>query len=165
MQSTTLIDVHSHLYDNDLVHDLKKHLKKAKESNIQKIILVAEDLETSKQILQLTANNDMLQPCIGVHPCNVSSKNQILEMCDLIMKNQKKLVGIGEVGLDFSPYFVKSTETMTTEERKELQRWALSKFVELSLKLDLPLNVHSRSAGRPVIDLLQKCGKAEARIG
>jgi len=158
MSQIKLVDVHSHLYDNDLVHDLNTHLKKAYEANIRKIILVGEDLETSKQVLQLSKNNDMLQACIGVHPCSVSSKNQILEMCDFIQENQKHIVGIGEVGLDFSPYFVKETETMTTEQRKELQRWALSKFVELSLKLDLPLNVHSRSAGRPAIDLLKKCG-------
>ena len=62
------------------------------------------------------------------------------------MKHTAQLVAIGEVGLDY--WLAKE------EADRELQRAIFSRFIELSIELDLPLNVHSRSAGRQTIELL-----------
>jgi TatD DNase family protein len=67
-------------------------------------------------------------------------------MVTFIRQNHEQLLGIGEVGLDF--WIVKE------EDKRALQREIFTRFIDLSLELDLPLNVHSRSAGRHVIDLL-----------
>uniref|UniRef100_A0A8C4J5S4 Putative deoxyribonuclease TATDN3 n=1 Tax=Dromaius novaehollandiae TaxID=8790 RepID=A0A8C4J5S4_DRONO len=99
-------------------------------------------------------------PCLGVHPVqDVSPEEQrsvTLKDLDaalpLIERYKDKLVAIGEVGLDFSPRFA------STDEQKEGQRQVLTKQVELARRLDLPLNVHSRSAGRPTINLLKEQG-------
>jgi TatD DNase family protein len=64
----------------------------------------------------------------------------------LIRDRREELVAIGEVGLDH--WQVKQ------EDRREIQREILTRFVRLSEELDLPLNVHSRSAGRHVVALL-----------
>lgn len=50
------------------------------------------------------------------------------------------------------------------ETNKEIQRWALTQFVNLSKEYDLPLNVHSRSAGRPTIQLLQENGATKVNL-
>jgi TatD DNase family protein len=67
-------------------------------------------------------------------------------MISFIRSQHSKIVAIGEVGLDY--WAVKEA----TE--KELQRAIFISFVHLALELDLPLNVHSRSAGRHAVELL-----------
>ena len=59
-------------------------------------------------------------------------------------------------GLDRS--FVKE------EESREVQKEIFRFFVKASLELDLPLNVHSRSAGRAVIDFLTTHGALKVQL-
>ncbi|MEQ2259433.1 putative deoxyribonuclease tatdn3, partial [Xenotaenia resolanae] len=100
-------------------------------------------------------------PCLGVHPVQEGSPEQqrSASLRDLdaalpvIEKYKDQLVAIGEVGLDFTPRFVSS------ESDKENQKQVLILQAQLAKALDLPLNVHSRSAGRPTIHLLKEQGE------
>ena len=67
-------------------------------------------------------------------------------MVSFIRSERERLVAVGEVGLD---YWV-----VQDEGERELQREIFSRFIDLALELDLPLNVHSRSAGRHAVGLL-----------
>jgi TatD DNase family protein len=68
------------------------------------------------------------------------------EIINLIREHRPRLAAIGEVGLDHWK--------VQDDEGRKLQREIFSRFIDLSLELDLPLNVHSRSAGRAAIELL-----------
>jgi len=57
-----------------------------------------------------------------------------------------KIVGIGEVGLDWFP------------KRREEQIGPFKEYIALAKELDLPIVVHSRSAGKHAIALLEECG-------
>jgi TatD DNase family protein len=65
-------------------------------------------------------------------------------------------VAIGEVGLDY--WVIKN------ESKKQLQRDIFSSFIDLSREVDLPLNVHSRSAGRHAIALLRERGASRVQL-
>ena len=73
-----------------------------------------------------------------------------------IRNNRARLWAIGEVGLDF--WIAKKPED------RDRQTNIFSMFVDLSLELDLPLNVHSRSAGRHVIDILLSRGAKRVQL-
>ncbi|XP_078351827.1 putative deoxyribonuclease TATDN3 isoform X3 [Oculina patagonica] len=101
---------------------------------------------------------DFIAPCVGVHPVQSLCPDRSATLEDLdgveefIRENHEKLVAIGEVGLDFTPRFI------SKEEDKDVQREVFSRQIKLAQELDLPLNVHSRSAGRHVIEMLQEHG-------
>jgi TatD DNase family protein len=87
----------------------------------------------------------MLKPAAGLYPTYLDL-SQAHGMADFIRQNRSHLAAIGEVGLDY--WVVKEGPD------KELQKEILKLFVELSKELNLPLNIHSRSAGRHAIALL-----------
>ncbi|XP_049724323.1 putative deoxyribonuclease TATDN3 isoform X2 [Elephas maximus indicus] len=141
--------------------DLDDVLKKAKKANVTALVAVAEHSGEFEKIMQLSERySGFILPCLGVHPVqglppegqrSVTLKD--LNMALPIIENYKdQLLAIGEVGLDFSPRFA------STDEQKEEQKEVLIRQVQLAKRLNLPLNVHSRSAGRPTINLLREQG-------
>nr|XP_044998180.1 putative deoxyribonuclease TATDN3 isoform X2 [Jaculus jaculus] len=155
------VDCHCHLSDPDFDSDLDDVLEKAKKANIMALVAVAEHSGEFEKIMQLSERyTGFILPCLGIHPVQgLSPENQrsvTLKDLDvalpIIEKYKDRLLAIGEVGLDFSPRFA------GTDEQKEEQRQVLIRQVQLAKRLNLPLNVHSRSAGRPTISLLHEQG-------
>ncbi|XP_069117508.1 putative deoxyribonuclease TATDN3 isoform X2 [Argopecten irradians] len=70
----------------------------------------------------------------------------------IIEKNIDQITAIGEIGLDFQP------RICVRPEDKDIQRQVLKMQVDLAIKHNLPVNVHSRSAGRPTIAALKEFG-------
>ncbi len=75
-----------------------------------------------------------------------------------IEKHVDKLVAIGEIGLDFTPKYIK------TGADKDQQKKVLVQQIELAKKHDLPINVHSRSAGKQTLDVLIENGVEKALL-
>jgi TatD DNase family protein len=67
-----------------------------------------------------------------------------------VRAHRRDIAAIGEVGLDY--WWVKDAG------RRRAQRALLEEMAALSRELDLPLNVHSRSAGHYTLDLLLAAG-------
>ncbi|XP_038946528.2 putative deoxyribonuclease TATDN3 isoform X3 [Rattus norvegicus] len=154
-----LVDCHCHLSAPDFDSDLDDVLEKARKANVMALVAVAEHAGEFEKIMQLSERyNGFILPCLGVHPVQELSpeKTRSVTLKDLdvalpIVENYKdRLLAIGEVGLDFSPRYA------GTHEEKEEQRQVLIRQVQLAKRLNVPLNVHSRSAGRPTISLLRE---------
>ncbi|KAM9613103.1 putative deoxyribonuclease TATDN3 isoform 2-T2 [Trichechus inunguis] len=156
-----LVDCHCHLSAPDFDRDLDDVLEKAKKANVMALVAVAEHSGEFEKIMQLSERySGFILPCLGVHPVQgllpEDQRSVTLKDLDIalpIIENYRdQLLAIGEVGLDFSPRFA------STDEQKEEQRQVLIRQVQLARRLNLPLNVHSRSAGRPTINLLLEQG-------
>ncbi|KAM6218386.1 putative deoxyribonuclease TATDN3 isoform 3-T3 [Rhynchocyon petersi] len=156
-----LVDCHCHLSAPDFDQDLDHVLQKARKANVVALVAVAEHRGEFEKIMELSKRySGFILPCLGVHPVqglllqdqrSVTLKD-LDEAVPIIEKYRDQLLAIGEVGLDFSPRFA------NTDEKKEEQRQVLISQVQLAKRLNLPLNVHSRSAGRPTINLLLEQG-------
>ena len=140
-----LIDVHAHICDPGFDKDRAEVLERARRAGVDAIIAVGENLADACKNLELAKRYPMLKPAAGLYPTHLDL-NQAHEMADFIRQNRSHLAAIGEVGLDY--WVVKEAPD------RELQQEILKLFVELSKELNLPLNIHSRSAGRHAIALL-----------
>lgn len=150
-----IIDTHAHLTSREFSSDLDQCLEAAKEAGVSKIVVVTEDLEDVRSALRLARDSELIRVGAGLFPTNLDS-GQAEEMYDFIQKKQDELVCIGEVGLDF--WKVKG------DEDQEIQKEIFSGFVKLSLETGLPLNCHSRSAGRHIIELLLSLGAKRVQL-
>ncbi|XP_055966772.1 putative deoxyribonuclease TATDN3 isoform X2 [Sorex fumeus] len=156
-----LVDCHCHLCAPEFGRDLDDVLQKAKQANVKALVVVAEHAGEFEKIMRLSERYDgFVLPCLGVHPIQglspAGQRSVTLKDLDvalpIIEKYKDRLLAIGEVGLDFSPRLA------STEEQKEEQRQVFIRQIQLAKRLGLPLNVHSRSAGRPAISLLKEQG-------
>ncbi len=152
-----MIDCHAHLAIRDFDVDREEVMERARRAGVERILVVGEDYEDDQRVLEVCARHvRMLSPCVGLHPDRFAEvrscpgDDEIEAVAGYARANRQRLVAIGEVGLDY--WYVK------TEERRAAQRICLERMAALAHELALPLNVHSRSAGRHTLELLTGCG-------
>lgn len=143
-----IIDTHTHICDPVFDSDRSEVLNKAAVSGVAAIIALGENMVDARRNLELAEEHDMIYPAAGLYP-TILDLNQAQQMRAFIRREHSRLVAIGEVGLD---YWIVQAET-----DKALQQEIFKSFIKLSLELDLPLNIHSRSAGRHAVALLLEC--------
>lgn len=161
------VDCHCHMSAAEFDQDIEEVVENAKQSGLLALVAVAEHSGEFEKIMALSRRfAGFVFPCLGVHPVQQVSPEQqrgaTLQDLDaalpIIEKYKDQLVAVGEVGLDFTPRFVSS------DKDKDEQRQVLIGQARLAQRLDLPLNVHSRSAGRPTIHLLRELGVDRALL-
>jgi TatD DNase family protein len=145
VKSFNLIDTHAHLCDPIFDPDRDDVIARAKAVGVAKIISVSENMADTKRNIELAGIYPEVLPAAGLYPTYLEL-DQAIEMYEFIRANRNRLVAIGEVGLDF--WLVKE------DKDREIQKKIFSGFIDLSLELGLPLNVHSRSAGHHAVTML-----------
>jgi TatD DNase family protein len=141
-----LVDVHAHMYDKAFEQDLEEVLGRAEVRGIKAILAVSETLADAVQIQAMAERHGVIKPCAGLHP-EIVNRDRAEEMLAFIRQHGDGLVAIGEVGLDY--WQVKDPS------KRDLQRLIFAQHISLAREIGLPLNVHSRSAGRHAIAWLK----------
>lgn len=141
-----LVDTHCHLDFKDFDKDRDDVIRRAAAEGIKYIINVGSSLEGSRRASELASKYDSVFASMGIHPheAGTVSENIISEIRD--MAKGKKVVAIGEVGLD---YYRNSSP-------KEIQKSVFRKFINLSTDLNLPLIIHNREANDDMINILKE---------
>ncbi len=155
MTTPALIDCHAHLGDAVFDTDRPAVLQRAREAGVTAIVCVGETLEDAERNLRLSEEHREMLPAAGLYPTHLDA-HRAARMEALIRGNRERLVAVGDVGLDH--WKVKEPA------ERELQREIFARFIRLSLELDLPLNIHSRSAGKHAIALLLDAGARRVQL-
>lgn len=144
-----LFDAHAHLAAADFAADLPEVLARAEAAGVRGILAVGETLGEAERTLALAGRHPLIKPAAGLYP-TILDPDAAEAMAGFVRRCADRLVALGEVGLDH--WAVK------TEAEWQIQEKILATFVGLSNELGLPLNVHSRSAGRRCIAFLREQG-------
>lgn len=142
----TLIDTHAHLDMPQFEEDLEIVLTRSREKGIAEIITVGTDISSSKKAIALAEKCHFIWAAVGIHPHDAKTFNESTYLMLKEMASHKKVVAIGEVGLDFyrnlSPH--------------EKQVYAFKSQIKLARELGKPLIIHCRDATSEVWQVLKE---------
>jgi len=155
MSPMRLIDTHAHLCDPVFDGDRAEVLSRAREAGVERVVAVGETLDDARRNLELWQRHPELAVAVGVYP-TVLDPAQADAIERLARERRGELVAIGEVGLDH--------RKVEDAGARELQREIFGRMIALSLELNLPLNVHSRSAGRHAVAFLLERGARRVQL-
>jgi TatD DNase family protein len=142
------MDVHAHIGAEEFDPDRWEVIERARATGIDRIVAVGETLTEAERNLELTTEYPgIVLAAAGLYP-TVIDLEQAMDLVDFVRRHEKSLVAIGEVGLDHWK--------VQDEKDREIQREIFGRFIDLGVELGLPLNVHSRSAGRKAIEFLNE---------
>jgi TatD DNase family protein len=139
-----LVDTHCHLNLDEFDADRREVIARAKDSSLVRILIPGIDLETSKTAIKCSIDNEAVYAAVGIHPNYGTSwnRNSLIELKQLV--SEKKVVAIGEIGLDYYRDYTP----------KEIQRSIFKQQLKFAAEVELPVIVHVRDAWVDTIDLL-----------
>ena len=148
MNKNYLIDTHSHI---NMIENLsiEEILKNASENNVKKIIIPAAEANDIEVVFELSQKYENVYCYLGIHPSEAKDWNDKIEEKIRTLAKSQKVVGIGEIGLDY--YWDKSFV--------DLQKEVFIKQIEIANELNLPVNVHDREAHKDTFDILKEHNK------
>ena len=143
------IDTHAHLTDEQFKGiKFDKEFFTADGFEVEKIITVAYDKQSIKDVIELILKHDNIYGEIGVHPDDANCfDDEVIELLKTAKEN-KKIVAIGEIGLD---YYHKDGDL---EKIKQKQKEVFVKQLEIAHELELPIVIHSRDAIGDTLEIL-----------
>ncbi|MCX6174687.1 MAG: YchF/TatD family DNA exonuclease [Ignavibacteriales bacterium] len=147
-------DTHTHLFYPNFEDEVDKVIERAVQAGVDYMIVPGTDLATSLQAIELTMMYDNIYASVGVHPHDSKDwDDSIIEKLEALAKN-KKVVAIGEIGLDY--YYDFSP--------REIQIKAFESQIQLALKLNLPIIVHNREANEDIMNIARKYKDSGLRV-
>ena len=149
-----MIDSHCHLDYEPLFENINSVIERSKSIGIKKLLTICTTLESFKKIKVLLNKDPMIFGTYGIHPHetenNVVNKKTIMNN----INENKKIIGIGETGLDF--FYNHSNKTRQIDSFKE--------HIEASIELKKPIIIHSRNAEKETFDILNSYKSNEMKI-
>ena len=96
-----MIDSHCHLDHEPLLSDLDNVIKRSKDIGIKKILTISTSIESFSRVKEIVHKDEMIFGTIGIHPHEANNNEINSEFIINNLNENKKIIGIGETGLDF----------------------------------------------------------------
>ena len=142
-----IIDSHCHLTYEPMSNALDETIDRAKKDGVKFILTISTEDKSFDKIIQIVKKYESVYGTYGIHPHEAKSHRNI-KNDDIIKKinKNKKIIGIGETGLDF--YYNHS------EKKDQIELF--EQHIIAGQDKDLPLIIHTRSAEKETFEILKK---------
>ncbi len=141
-----IFDSHAHFDDEAFSKDRDELLSELFNNTVCNVINVGADMKSSEESIKLANKYSQIYASVGAHPHCVSDlPENYIEIFSILAKN-KKVVAIGEMGLD---YHYDTTP-------KDMQKKYFEEQLILAQNLDLPAIIHTREATEDTLKILTK---------
>ena len=141
-----IVDSHCHfLHEKNLI-SVDEIIYNAAENNVKRFLNITTKFEEFDKSIELSDKYECIYTSIGIHPHEASQMDDIIYNKIIELSNHKKVIGIGETGLD---YFYNNA-------LKEDQINSFEKHIKLSQITNLPVIIHSRDAEDDIYKIIKK---------
>lgn len=143
-----IFDTHAH-YDSDAFNeDRDEVLKQIQENGVAFVLNCSSDYESIEKTNNLTEKYDFIYGALGIHPSEANDfnndvKSEIIEY----VKENKKILAIGEIGLDYH---------YDGNPLKEVQKDVFRTQMNLAKELNLPVVIHDRDAHGDTLEIMKE---------
>ncbi len=149
--SAPIIETHVHLTMKQYRDDLDDVLNRARMAGVARFITIGlkepEFGETWDRAIRLASMHDDILFALAVHPHDAKhATDDDFERLAEIRNTNPKLVGVGEIGLDYHYNY----------SPPEIQRDVFARFINAAKELSLPIIVHSREAFEHTFQVMQQ---------
>lgn len=150
-----LIDSHCHLNHPDLFPQRQNYIDKAKAEGVRFILNVGYDMPNSLITRQIAHEEQICYYSAGIHPhdANKDNSDDIVSLSALVNEKDKKLVAMGEMGLDY--YRLPEGDESATIERQKL---LFMTQLDIAISYDLPVVIHDRDSHEDIYKLIKYSG-------
>ncbi|MDP3244063.1 MAG: TatD family hydrolase [bacterium] len=154
-----IIDAHAHVNFNAYKKDAPEVIRRALDNNTW-LINAGSQITTSERAVEIANQYPQgVYACVGLHPIHLSDFSVDEDEHDVHFKprqekfdydayyklaQNKKVVGIGEIGLDF--FHLDSAPPDQLENLKKQQKEIFIKQIDLAREVGLPLMLHCRGS-------------------
>ena len=149
-----MIDSHCHLDFEPLYENLNDVIIRSKAMGLQKLLTISTTLASFDKIKNLVNKDPMIYGTFGIHPHETEADNVSKETLVKTVNETKKIIGIGETGLDF--FYNHSNNVRQIESFKT--------HIEASIELKVPIIIHSRNAEDETYNILKSFNNTNLKI-
>lgn len=141
-------DSHAHL-NNEMSDEARAAMVKAiEDSELDYVMDIGFDLPSSKLAVDHAAKYPWCYAAVGCHPHDTDSMDDMQLALIKGLAKKKKVMAIGEIGLDFH----------YDHSPRDVQREWFRRQIRLANELKMPIAIHSREADQEVLDILKEEG-------
>jgi TatD DNase family protein len=141
-------DTHTHLLDERFDETRGQIIADFERDGVDFVIECSTDAKDIGQSVRLAETNQKVYAAVGIHPHTAGDYSPRVKEEIIKLAKSKKVVAIGEIGLDFHYDFCP----------RDVQQKTFAAQIELAKSLNLPIVVHSREASEATYDMLCDCG-------
>ncbi len=134
----TFTDTHCHIHEESYA-DSEAAYDRAMDAGVARLFCVGTDVKTSQEAVLFARTHDNVWAIIGIHPHEAKhDAERVADLRALLEEegNRAKIIGIGEIGLDY--YY--------THSPREVQLEVLEAQIALAQEFDVPISFHVREA-------------------
>lgn len=143
------IDSHCHLDDEQFAGDLSAVIERATQAGVHAMITAGVDVASSRAVVALAERSTQVYAVVGIHPQHADTLNDATRAAIRELASHPKVVGIGEIGLDFR-------EAGEQNPPREIQIKNFVAQLDLAAELGKPVVIHNRNANDALMEILQQ---------
>ncbi len=146
-ESINFFDAHCHLQDTAFDEDREAMFAESRMAGVSHFLVPATDSASFAKTIDFSNTHENVFCALGIHPHSANEwNNEIREQIRASVRDNDKIVAIGEIGLDYHYDF----------SPRNVQQKAFSEQIALAIELKKPIVIHTRESEEDVFRIVEE---------